>query len=72
MRSDRGESVKSLTLAFTDGFNGKALIRWSCVLERDGLRRSWRGLDVLHFEDGLVKEKHTYAKATVPLLDEAS
>ena len=64
--------MKSLTLAFTDGFNGKALIRWSCVLERDGLRRSWRGLDVLHFEDGLVKEKHTYAKATVPLLDEAS
>lgn len=30
----------------------------------------WRGLDILHFEDGLVKHKLTYAKAKVPLLGE--
>ena len=53
---------------FVDAVAGKALVRWVCRLERDGERRAWRGLDVLRFEDGLVKEKHTYAKAAVPLL----
>jgi ketosteroid isomerase-like protein len=46
----------------------KTLIRWRCILERDGETREWRGLDVLHFEGGLVTEKHTYAKAEVPRL----
>ena len=47
---------------------GKTLVRWLCTLEgKDGMQ-GWRGLDVLHFENGLVKEKHTYAKAPVPLV----
>jgi uncharacterized protein (TIGR02246 family) len=54
---------------FADAVAGKAMIRWRCTLERDGVTRSWRGLDLLHFERGLVKEKHTYAKADVPRLE---
>jgi ketosteroid isomerase-like protein len=53
---------------FVDAEAGKALIRWLCTLERDGRRRGWRGLDILHFEAGRLKEKLTYAKAEVPLL----
>lgn len=53
---------------FVDAPAGKAMIRWVCTLERDGLKRGWRGLDLLHFEGPLVKEKHTYAKADVPQL----
>ncbi len=53
---------------FVDTATGKALIRWLCVLEDGSKRRGWRGLDILRFENGLLKEKHTYAKAEVPLL----
>ncbi len=53
---------------FVDAANGKAMIRWLCTLERDGLRRGWRGLDLLHFSGRYVQEKHTYAKADVPQL----
>jgi ketosteroid isomerase-like protein len=53
---------------FVDAAAGKAMIRWLCTLERDGLTRGWRGLDLLLVADGLVKEKHTYAKADVPQL----
>jgi len=47
---------------------GKALIRWRCRLESPVVRKEWRGLDILHVENGLVTEKHTYAKAEMPLL----
>jgi len=53
---------------FVDTSSGKAMISWLCTLERDGVTRGWRGLDVLHFAGRLVKEKHTYAKADVPQL----
>jgi ketosteroid isomerase-like protein len=58
----------SSAAATRSGPSGKALIRWRCRLERGALRKEWRGLDILHVEDGLVTEKHTYAKAEVPLL----
>ena len=54
---------------FVDAAAGKAMIRWVCTLERDGLTRGWRGLDLLHFAGRLVREKHTYAKADVPRLE---
>ena len=54
---------------FVDPETGKALIRWRCTLERDGRTDGWRGLDILHFEDGLLKQKLTYAKARIPLLE---
>jgi ketosteroid isomerase-like protein len=53
---------------FVDPVAGKALVSWLCTLERDGVARGWRGLDVLRFAGGLVTEKHTYAKADVPQL----
>ena len=55
---------------FVDPESGKALIRWLCTLENDGQTSAWRGLDILRFEDGLLREKHTYAKAQVPLFEE--
>ena len=55
---------------FLDAESGKALIRWLCTLESDGITRGWRGLDILHFENGLLTEKLTYAKAEIPLLSE--
>ena len=53
---------------FADARAGKALIRWTCTLETGGHHQAWRGLDILHFENGLVQEKHTYAKAAVPIV----
>jgi ketosteroid isomerase-like protein len=53
---------------FVDAAAGKAMISWTCTLERDGLKRGWRGLDLLRFEGRRVREKHTYAKADVPRL----
>jgi ketosteroid isomerase-like protein len=54
---------------FVDEESGKALIRWLCTLENEGRAGGWRGLDILHFQDGLVKEKLTYAKAKLPLIE---
>jgi uncharacterized protein (TIGR02246 family) len=57
---------------FVDEPEGKALVRWRCTLEGEGRTRSWRGLDVLHVRDGLVTEKHTYAKAERLRLEESA
>lgn len=54
---------------FVDEQEGKALIRWRCTLEADGKSRAWDGLDILHFEGDLIKEKHTYAKAEMLKLE---
>jgi len=53
---------------FADAATGKALIRWVCRLETSRGPAGWRGLDILHFEGALVKQKLTYAKAKTPLL----
>jgi ketosteroid isomerase-like protein len=53
---------------FVDPVAGKALIRWVCTLETKKGSAGWRGLDILHVENGLIREKLTYAKAKVPLL----
>ena len=55
---------------FVDPESGKALIRWLCTLENEGQSSGWRGLDILRFEGDLLAEKHTYAKAKVPLMVE--
>ena len=55
---------------FVDPRSGKALIRWLCTIERDGRKRGWRGLDILHVVDGRIAEKLTYAKAERLALDE--
>ena len=51
---------------FVDSAAGRALISWTCTLERDGKTRAWRGLDVLHVRDGRIVVKETYAKAERP------
>ncbi len=54
---------------FLDVAAGKAMIRWLLTLETPDRAGGWRGLDLLHFEDDKLKEKHTYAKAKVPLIE---
>ena len=69
-RGDHGKMRFESEDLFADASTGKALIRWVCRLETKRGPAGWRGLDILHFEDGLVKQKLTYAKARVPLLGE--
>ncbi len=57
---------------FLDVPAGKALIRWLLTFEEAGRAGGWRGLDVLHFADGKLIEKHTYAKAKTPVVDKAA
>ncbi len=72
-RGDYGKMRFHTEDLFVDERTGKALIRWRCEIDKTGRRRSWRGLDILHVRDGLVTEKHTYAKAErLQLTDEAS
>ncbi len=68
-RGDHGKIRFETEDLFADAATGKALIRWVCRLETRRGPAGWRGLDILHFEDGLVTRKLTYAKAKVPLLE---
>ena len=70
-RGDYGKMRFETEDLFADAATGKALIRWVCRLETRRGPAGWRGLDILHFENGLVKRKLTYAKAKIPLLGEA-
>ena len=67
-RGDFGKMRFETEDLFVDPAAAKALIRWVCRLETRRGPAAWRGLDILHFEDGLVKRKLTYAKAKVPQL----
>ena len=53
---------------FLDVAAGKALIRWTLTLEEPHRQGAYRGLDLLHFEGGKLREKHTYCKARVPFI----
>ena len=68
-RGDFGKMRFETEDLFVDASTGKALIRWVCRLETKRGPAGWRGLDILHGENGLVKHKLTYAKAKVPLLE---
>jgi ketosteroid isomerase-like protein len=70
-RGDHGKIRFETEDLFVDPAAGKALIRWVCRLETRRGPAGWRGLDILHFENGLVTRKLTYAKAKIPLLGEA-
>jgi ketosteroid isomerase-like protein len=69
-RGDFGKMRFETEDLFVDATTGKALIRWVCRLETKRGPAGWRGLDILHVENGLVKQKLTYAKAKVPLLEQ--
>ena len=68
-RGDYGKMRFEAEDLFVDAESGKALIRWVCRLETKRGPAGWRGLDILHVENGLVTRKLTYAKAKVPLLE---
>jgi len=68
-RGDFGKMRFDAEDLFVDATSGKALIRWVCRLETKRGPAGWRGLDILHVENGLVTQKLTYAKAKVPLLE---
>ena len=53
---------------FLDVAAGKALIRWTLTLEEPHRAGAYRGLDILHFANGRLVEKHTYCKAKVPFI----
>ena len=53
-----------------DPDTGKALISWTCTLDRADSHTAWRGLDILHFRGGKLTVKQTYAKAEKPRLDQ--
>jgi len=69
-RGDYGKLRFHTEDIFVDAAAGKALIRWLCTLETKRGPPAWRGLDILHVENGRITEKLTYAKAKVPLLGE--
>ena len=66
-RGDYGDIQFYIEDRFIDAEAGEALIRWLCTYQWKGARRSWRGLDILRFRDGLINEKLTYAKTERPL-----
>jgi ketosteroid isomerase-like protein len=68
-RGDFGKMRFETEDLFVDAETGKALIRWVCRLETKRGPGGWRGLDILHVENGRVKHKLTYAKAKVPLIE---
>jgi ketosteroid isomerase-like protein len=68
-RGDFGKMRFETEDLFVDAQAGRALIRWVCHLETKRGPGGWRGLDILHVEDGLVTRKLTYAKAKVPLIE---
>jgi len=54
---------------FADAATGKVMASWRCTLTVRGEPTSWRGLDLLHFSDGKLVQKLTYAKAKSPLFE---
>jgi uncharacterized protein (TIGR02246 family) len=69
-RGDYGKLRFHTEDLFVDAVAGKALIRWVCTLETKKGPAAWRGLDILHVDNGRITEKLTYAKAKVPLFSE--
>jgi hypothetical protein len=69
-RGDYGKLRFHTEDLIVDAAAGKALIRWLCTLETKKGPAGWRGLDILHVENGRITQKLTYAKAKVPLLED--
>jgi ketosteroid isomerase-like protein len=53
---------------FVDAEAGKSMISWTCTFETKRGPTGWRGLDLLHWKDGKLVHKLTYAKAKHLLL----
>jgi uncharacterized protein (TIGR02246 family) len=55
---------------FADAATGKVMASWRCTLSVHGNATSWRGLDLLHFVNGQLVQKLTYAKTKSPLFQD--
>jgi uncharacterized protein (TIGR02246 family) len=55
---------------FADAVTGKVMPSWRCTLSIKGQPTSWRGLDLMHFVDGKLVHKLTYAKTKSPLFQD--
>jgi ketosteroid isomerase-like protein len=53
---------------FVDAEAAKSMISWTCTFETKRGPAGWRGLDLLHWKDGKLVHKLTYAKAKQLLL----
>lgn len=71
-RGDYGKMRFHTEDMFLDAEAGKSLIRWLLTFEEPNRAGGWRGLDILHFENGKLVEKHTYAKAKTPVVEKAA
>jgi len=56
---------------FVDAAAGKSMISWTCTFDTKRGPTGWRGLDLLHWRDGKLQHKLTYAKAKQLLLGPA-
>jgi ketosteroid isomerase-like protein len=65
-RGDFGEMRFVDDDLFVDAENQKTMISWECTLRSGDKFGGWRGLDILHFKDGKIIQKLTYAKADKP------
>ncbi len=74
-RGDFGRLVfhkEDLFIEATGPGTGKVMFSWLLTMEEESRAGGWRGLDVLRFENGKLKEKHTYAKSRSPLVEKKS
>ena len=54
---------------FADLGQGKVLAQWRLHITHKGEPVSWQGLDILHWRDGELTLKSTYAKARSPQIE---
>ena len=58
---------------FVDAGERKVMMSWACSIETKDGRLSWRGLDLLRFDERLrITRKATYAKAATLKFDAAA
>lgn len=52
-----------VTEVLADEAGGRALIAWNMEIHGGGATTTVNGLDILHFEDGLIASKNSFCKA---------
>ena len=71
-RGDFGRIRFETEDVFADAEARRSLISWTCRFETPERAGSWRGLDLLVFdEEGRVRHKSTYAKTRAPRVEPA-
>ena len=52
--------------SFIDAGQAKVVSEWTCYLNIKGKKYAWDGLDIIHWQDGKIVLKSTYAKTEKP------